>query len=459
MRTPTGTIRTLVVWLAVAMAFSVPACQAGPVDNSARNVIVMIADGAGQTTFDAASYYEHGRLGKQQYDRWPVKLTCTTWALSPNVPPHADPGDQAVNRAVTDSAAAATAICTGVKTTLGRINTNPAGRSLTSIGQIAKQSGRRVGVVTSVQFSHATPACMAAHNESRNNYEQIAAEMIRGETLDVIMGCGHPEYDDDGRRVAAGQEDYRYVGGQELWQAIRNGVAPGERKLIETRAEFLRLVRAQDDPPQRVIAIPQVHRTLQYSREGKDAGQQNTNVPDLATMTLAALNVLGRDDSSFLLMVESGAVDWANHANNLPRTIEEQTDFNHAIEAVVKWLIEHGQLNQTLVIVTADHETGGLRGLGPKPDGASVAPITGRGKGSLPAAEYATGTHTGAPVPLFVTGPGARLFLDLAIKEDGVAATAVDNTDIFQVIARSLAGSAEPPAVSPPDSDNSPPAP
>jgi alkaline phosphatase len=151
--------------------------------------------------------------------------------------------------------------------------------------------------------------------------------------------------------------------------------------------------------------------------------------------------VLDQGEEGFVLMVEGGAVDWANHGNNLPRMIEEKTDFNRAIEAVMKWLADHGQLDQTLVIVTADHETGGLRGPGAKGEGPPSGPITGRGKGNLPNAEYTTGGHTGVAVPLFATGPGSKLLLRPALQWAPEQATTVDNTDIFRAIAQSLSRS------------------
>ena len=121
-------------------------------------------------------------------------------------------------------------------------------------------------------------------------------------------------------------------------------------------------------------------------------GNKLTNQPDLATMTLAALNVLSKEEDGFFLMVEGGAVDWAAHANNLPRLIEEQIDFNEAVEATVKWVEKNSSWGETMIIVTTDHGNGLIQG--PNADRNAYEPIVSQGAGALPLVRWNSDTHT-----------------------------------------------------------------
>jgi alkaline phosphatase len=405
----------------------------------------MISDGAGYNTFDCASYYQHGSSGQQVYDKFPVKLGCTTYSLDNSA--GYDPQDfwsdfKYGRRKPTDSAASATAINTGVKTRNGRICTDSNGNELTSIAQIADSLGKAVGTVSSVQFTHATPAAVWAHNKSRDESEEIAGEMICESGLDVIMGCGHPKYNNNGSLVPAGDWEYESCGGKDLFAKLLTSSTGQGWTFIDSRFDFEALASSPEPDFERVIGIAQCRETLQFNRRGGDAGNPNINVPNLVTMTKAALNVLAADEDGFYLMIEGGAVDWANHDNNLERMIEEQIDFNNAIEAVVQWVYQFSSWDQTLLIITADHETGQL--WGPKAGSKSDTPFDlpkNKGKGILPGAKYFSEDHTNALVPLYAIGAASGKFKLLIDGTDFEAAKAwnfsgeyVDNTDIFSVM-------------------------
>ncbi len=498
-------------WFAplVAVLFAVVPCQSA---ECAKNIVLMISDGAGFNTFHAASYFEHGQLGKQPYDRFPVQLACTTDMLNfvdaggqPLRAPRdgSVPGEAAGARpqlydphamwndftyvmgrndylAFTDSAAAATALYTGWKTTDGRLGLDWSGsRELTSIAQIAHALGKASGVVTSVQASHATPAAMWSHEPSRRNYPAIFHKMLFHSGLDVIMGAGHPYYGDDGQlqhddegKPKPQKDGADYVGGWDTWNALAAGHTPRNLAFIESRADFERLARAKRDLPAGVVGIAQVHTTLQYNRPGtawQAEDSLNDNVPSLATMSLAALNVLSRNPKGFVLMIEGGAVDWANHGNNLMRMLDEQVDFNRAVAAVVDWIEANGGWDETLLIVTSDHECGMLWGPGTYTDTGGNGrfdpetdeflgwnPIENRGRGRLPGAQYASRNHSNVLVPLWANGPGAALFEQ---RVGGVDAKAgelwgfdgryVDNTDVFTVMRAAIAPAIVSPAARP----------
>lgn len=441
----------------------------------AKNVIIMVADGAGFNTWRATSMYR-GQLGKEIYDQpgW-IALAASTHPLTTSSKPRGKgEQDEAVvysprrawdrekgygwlRSSATDSAAAATAMATGVKTYNNAINWDDLDKPLRgrTLPEIAHQAGKSAGVVTSVQWSHATPAGLGgAHNRERDNYAEIAAEMLAAPYLQVIMGAGHPEYDNNGRKKDGppDDKDCRYVGGLDEWRKLVEGIHPGGWKLVQTKAEFEKLMEGPTPP--KVIGVAQVATTLQQGRGGllgviaKDepfGTPFNDNVPTLATMAAGAINVLDDNPKGFYLMIEGGAVDWANHANQLHRMIEEQSDFLAAVETVVRWVEEHSSWNETLLILTADHECGLL--WGPNSHETPFDPIRDQGLGKMPAARYNATGHTNSLVPLYARGMGAELFRRLIKGKDPQAAEAwgisgeyVDNTDIFRVAHAVLTG-------------------
>ncbi len=446
-----------------------------------RNVILMISDGAGFHTWTAASYFQHGKLGEQVYDRFPVKTLMTTFPLNTSSKPTGDPapkvsydparawstapgqgdlggevtkktypkffaGYEFVKKDYTDSAAAGTALSAGIKTYNNSINYDNSGKPVKMVADLAKSAGKSTGVVTSVQISHATPAAFAAHNISRNNYAEIGREMIEGGLCDVIMGAGHPMFDNDGLyRAPTSDKAFQYVGGADLYFKAATGRT--DYQWIESKADFEKLARGELALAKpKVLGVAQVHNTLQFNRSGQGMGTPNTNVPDLATMSLAALQVLGRNERGFFLMIEGGAVDWAAHANDTARIIEEQIDFNRAVEAVVGWIERHGGFERNLLIVTTDHGNG--MAYGPESDRFAFQPVVNRGKGVLPDVRWHYDTHTNELVPVWAAGPGAEQLVAASTAEDphtalvgwGSVRRYHDNTDIGRLIMAAVAG-------------------
>jgi alkaline phosphatase len=248
------------------------------------------------------------------------------------------------------------------------------------------------------------------------------------------MGAGNPDYDNNGQPAS---KTAQYVGGEATWNQLRDGTTGQGWSLAESKSDFETYAVDAATCPPRLIGVAQIHATLQ---ERRSSGYPlNTNVPNLATMAKAAINVLAQDPDGFFLMIEGGAVDWANHDNKLDRMLEEMTDFNLAAEAVVSWIETFSSWSETLLIVTADHECGCLWGPGA---GAATFPgIVNNGAGTLPGAVYYSGSHTNQLVPLYARGAGSDLF---AAYVDGIDAAAalqwgfsgqyIDNTDIFSVM-------------------------
>jgi alkaline phosphatase len=442
----------LLIVCVLVMGFSPAAMAAapdgGPKKPVAKNIIVMIADGRGFNHLTAASYYEYGKTDKQVYANFPVNYAMSTYSIACSYDPTlAWQSFDYVESCYTDSAAAATAMATGVKTYDAAIGVDVDRNPVKNVLEVAEEHGKATGVITSVEWTHATPAGFVAHNVDRNNYAEIGQEMVYGSAADVIMGGGNPCYDADGVYNDC-TNTFKYVGGQDTWDALVAGTAGGDADgdgvadpwtLVQTREEFQALM--QGPTPKRVLGTAQVYQTLQQGRSGDAFADPYAvplieTVPTLEEMTKAALNILDDDPDGLFLMIEGGAVDWAAHDNQSGRMIEEHIDFDHAVQAVVDWVQANSNWGETLLIVTNDHETGYLTGpgSGQTATGPVWNPIVNNGAGNLPGMQWHSEDHTNSLVPLFAKGDAARDFRGYADEKDPVRGPYVDNTDIAKVI-------------------------
>ena len=467
-----------------------------------KNIILMINDGASWGTWDMGAQWENGTNANAQdvYSSLPVRLGMTTYPLNTSNSPTnvatttlsydaskawdgtigtADASDTQYQTAIagykylksnyTDSAAAGTALATGQKTYNNAINYDNFGKPLEFITQIAKAQGKATGVVTSVQLTHATPSTFAAQNISRKNMTALGHDMLTNGSTDLLMGTGHPEYDGNGLSVtaldstacaanSACSNPYDTIGETE-WNALKAGIlqATGASKpwtLIDDKATFELLADgnlAVDGP---LVGIPQVRWTLQQGRDaavvGSDPAQPSgakliDTVPDLATMTKGALNYLGKDKDGLFIMIEGGATDWAAHANQTGRLIEEQESFDQALAAVEAWVDANSSWDDTLLIVTTDH--GNALPLGPNSDTVAFQPHTNNGTGNLPDVRYWSNNHTNEVVRLWARGQGSEQLTKLVRAKDAKFAEVVghnsdgsyiDNTDVFSAIKANL---------------------
>lgn len=450
-RTTTG-----VLALAVTAGASIAPAYAAPSTTDAPdNVIVMIGDGMGYNHVVSTNLYETGQSrfitegesgdvteqdgeSVQVYEDFNLVGMATDSLSSVEAGYGYDP-EAAWNdfnwtkNVPTDSAAAGSAMATGTKIYNGALNIDADGNELQTISELAHETGRSAGVVSSVQYSHATPASYAVANESRNNYLEIGDSMLNAEYLDVVMGAGHPMYNNDGQEVAP---NYQYIA-EETFDAVSNGET--EWDYVETKSDFEELADGSVSS-EKVFGLAQAETTLQQGRSGGEAGQLpgevafNDNVPDLATMSEGALNVLGQDDDGFHLMIEGGAIDWTGHANDTTRNIEETQDFNAAVESVVEWIETNSSWDDTLLVVTADHETGYLGGA---EDDPNFTEMTGTA-GELPTVGWASGDHTNHLVPYFFKGAGSEAILDAAIGTDPVRGEYIDNVTVANLFKEEL---------------------
>jgi alkaline phosphatase len=434
----------------------------GAADNRPKNVILMIADGCGYGQIAATDFYETGSAGAQSYERFPVRVAMSTASLNTGGydPSLAESDFDYVEmtgllpRKPTDSAAAATALSTGVKTLNGHIGVDSLKQPLENVVERFETLGKATGVITSVPFAHATPAGFVACAEDRGSTSDIARDMLCNSGLEVLMGGGHPLFDRQG--LPSDVPDFRMVGGKAVWDSLMQGRCGSDRDgdgdpdpwmLIDSLGQFRAF--SSGPAPERLFGLPRIRETLQQSREGRRLAPPDSvpfieTVPTLAEMTSAALNVLDSDPDGFFLMIEGGAVDWASHGNQTGRTIEEMRDFNRAVDRVVEWVKRNGGWEKTLVVVTADHETGRLTSPSaeflwattPASGKAKLLDPVNRGRGNTPELVWHTVRHTNSLVPLFAKGAGSKLLQESADRTDPMRGPYLDNTDVARIIFR-----------------------
>ncbi len=257
----------------------------------------------------------------------------------------------AANRYITDSAAAGTALATGSKTDVGVISQDVDGNTLKTIAEQAKERGLRVGIVSSVSIDHATPACFYAHSASRSNYAEISDQMLTS-GFDYFGG-GSPRWD---KRAAAEECDKATAFASYKAVAEQNGYT-----YLTTKAEF----ESAGSGSGKVIATLDMLANEQYSGDGSampytiDLSKQSSddNRITLAQFTQKGIEVLDGDDG-FFMMVEGGKIDWACHANDAATCAYEVVAFDEAIGVALEFAKKHPA--QTLIVVTGDHDCGGL---------------------------------------------------------------------------------------------------
>lgn len=283
-----------------------------------KNIIYMIGDGMGPTYLTGYRYYSDDITTKAVENTVFDQL----WLGMASSYPDDD-------TYVTDSAAGATALATGIKSYNGAISVDHKHMPLSTMMMQAKKLGKANGIVASSQINHATPAAFLAHNKSRRNYNEIADMYvdyrIDGKPVaDVMLGGGKKYFIREDRNLVneLQQQDYQYA---ENWQQLDQ----------LTRSPAIALLAD--------VALP--------------SAIDNPVQQPLAQLTSKALQLLATAEKGFVLMVEGSQIDWCGHSNDIACAMAEMDDFGHAIQ-VAKDFVDANP--DTLLIITADHETGGL---------------------------------------------------------------------------------------------------
>lgn len=329
-------------------------------ENIPKNIILLIGDGMADVQI-TATRYAHGDL---QMDRLPYSGSVTTHST----------------RKVTDSAAGATALATGYKTDNGMLAQLPDNTPVQTIAHYANSIGKKTGLLASCRIVHATPAAFAVHHDYRRD-EFIIAEKFVDSGIDLLLGAGYTHFlpeeaggtREDGKNLIEQMEGMGYL-------------------FIDQEDRIDQIIDAEKG-----IAFLEASNLKRYPERGDQMNQ----------LTHVALENLSQNEEGFFLMIEGAQIDWAGHDNDTEWMIQEMIDFDNVIGDVLDFAEEDGN---TLVIVTSDHETGGLT----LRRGETNEDIN---------HSYATDYHTAVAVPVLSYGPSAERFSGFQ-----------DNTDIARIM-------------------------
>ena len=322
----------------------------------AKNIILFIGDGMGPNQVALAKFATGGPDHKLSFENFPI--TGIVY-------------NHSSDSLYTDSAAAATTWATGIKTKNGYLAVDAEKKFLPTIPELLSTKGYKSGLVSTSSITHATPAAFYAHIDNRDKEKEIAKMLIDSD-IDIALGGGEEFFDvppEDG-----------------LFMIYDNTLL--DSSLLNSKEQVIGL----------------------FAEDGFD---RRPGTPTQLEMTQVALNFLknkSQNCAGFFLMSEGSQIDWAGHDNNAQYMLVEFADFDATIQAATDFAIEN---QDTLILVTADHATGGL--------------VLQRPKGSNVRAQWTTGSHDLSPINIYAYGPGSELF-------SGV----MDNTEIFERILQAL---------------------
>lgn len=353
-----------------------------------KSIMLFIGDGMGSEQRKAAQWYSYGLDGQLAMD----SLQYAGFSMTASA-----------NNLITDSAAGATAIATGVKTNNGVVALDPSLNMLATILELAKSKGMSTGLVTTTQISHATPAAFSSHVESRNMMTEIALQTINL-GIDVLLGGGEDEFLPNTQSGHYPEPGERTDGRNLITEAISDGYT-----YVYDDITFSTI---NTDVVTKVIGL--------FS----DEGMVRPHVPSIASLTNKAIEILSKNPNGFFLMVEGGQIDWAGHQNDALNNIQDTLAFDDAVLQGIQYAQND---SNTLLIVTADHETGGMElGL------ASSGQVDEDGPYYMPDltpfyVNWSTSGHTGVNVPVSSTGPLSESLIGV-----------FENTYIFEIMKMNL---------------------
>ena len=331
--------RTLILLLCVALFSAVQA-------QKPKNVIYIIGDGMGTAQVYASIV---AQKNSSNFLRFPFSGFSRTYSH---------------NRYTTDSGAGGTALMTGHKVDNYHIAIGPKGEWYPSLFAMANELGKSTGFVVTVSVIDATPATTYGHVPHRRHYDTLALQMSKA-PLDVMIGC----------------DRYRFFKEHRIDK--QSPIDTLKQRGYDVVFNLKEMNRSKSD---RLCAL------LSENEEPGDVDQRGPILKDGVTK---ALDILSKNPKGFMLLVEGSQIDWACHNNDSPYLQKELAEFDEMLGIVLDWAERDGN---TLVVVTADHETGGVT----MPDGDIK-----KGQNEI---KYSTGGHTGVMVPVFSYGPGAEIF-------------------------------------------------
>ncbi len=308
-----------------------------------KNIILLIGDGMGLSEVSASLFYNKTTTNFERFSTIGLIKTSSS------------------NELITDSAAGATAFSTGIKTYNGAIGVDKDSIAVETILEQLVKKGYATGLVATSSIVHATPASFYAHSKSRRLYEDIAT-FLPSANIDFLAGGGTKFFNS--------RED-----GKDLFSEFKkNGYKVHTKELPKSISKKKQVILLREDEMPKML-------------DGRGDFLPNA--------TKLALEALSKNETGFFLMIEGSQIDWGGHDNDADYLISELLDFDKTIGAVLDFSKKNGE---TLVIVTADHETGGFTLSADSGDYNKIKP------------KFSTSGHSATMVPVFAEGPGASLF-------------------------------------------------
>lgn len=328
-----------------------------PKGKKVKNIILMIGDGMSLMHVYTAWAANRGKLWLENAQATGLSKT---WA---------------VKKLVTDSGSGGTSLATGVKTVYHAVGVDPEGKPLTSLVDVAKELGKDAGMAVTCRLWDATPCDFCCHNIDRDKEEELVGDYPTS-GVDFVFGGGAQKF--------TNRKD-----GRDIFKELQKKGYHVSRTLDDFFAY---------DKNSRIFAVP-------YDKD--------TPLPDergdlLARASMKGISLMNQNKNGFFMMIEGSQLDDYGHFNQLDLLMKETLDFDKTIGEVMKWAAKDGE---TLVVVTADHETGGLTLVNGNKDEGSVECC------------FSSKDHTGAMVPVYAFGPGAENFTGI-----------FENTDVFKKI-------------------------
>lgn len=328
-----------------------------PKGKKVKNVILMIGDGMSLMHVYTAWAANRGKLWLENAQATGLSKT---WA---------------VKKLVTDSGSGGTSLATGVKTVYHAVGVDPEGKPLTSLVDVAKELGKDAGMAVTCRLWDATPCDFCCHNIDRNKEEELVGDYPTS-GVDFVFGGGAQKF--------TNRKD-----GRDIFKELQKKGYHVSRTLDDFFAY---------DKNSRIFAVP-------YDKD--------TPLPDergdlLARASMKGISLMNQNKNGFFMMIEGSQLDDYGHFNQLDLLMKETLDFDQTVGEVMKWAAKDGE---TLVVVTADHETGGLTLVNGNKDEGRVECC------------FSTKDHSGAMVPVYGFGPGAENFTGI-----------FENTDVFKKI-------------------------
>ena len=328
-----------------------------PKGKKVKNVILMIGDGMSLMHVYTAWAANRGKLWLENAQATGLSKT---WA---------------VKKLVTDSGSGGTSLATGVKTVYHAVGVDPEGKPLTSLVDVAKELGKDAGMAVTCRLWDATPCDFCCHNIDRDKEEELVGDYPTS-GVDFVFGGGAQKF--------TNRKD-----GRDIFKELQKKGYHVSRTLDDFFAY---------DKNSRIFAVP-------YDKD--------TPLPDergdlLARASMKGISLMNQNKNGFFMMIEGSQLDDYGHFNQLDMLMKETLDFDQTVGEVMKWAAKDGE---TLVVVTADHETGCLTLVNGNKDEGRVECC------------FSTKDHSGAMVPVYAFGPGAENFTGI-----------FENTDVFKKI-------------------------